>query len=61
MAVLPPLLFFSFLWAYLQHMKVPRLGSQIGAAAAGLHHSYNNAGSNPHLQPMLKLVAMRDP
>ena len=31
----------------------------IGAAAAGLCHS--NAGSKPHLQPTLQLMAMPDP
>ena len=34
---------------------------RIGAAAAGLHHSYKNAGSEPHQGPTLKLVAKPDP
>ena len=34
---------------------------QIGAAAAGLHHSHSNAGSKPHLQPTPQLTAMPDP
>ena len=33
----------------------------IGAVAASLHHSYSNAWSEPHLQPTLQLMAMRDP
>jgi len=33
----------------------------IRAAAAGLHHSHNNPGSKPSLQPMLQLTAMLDP
>ena len=35
-------------------------GGQIGAAIAGLCHSHSNARSEPHLGPMLKLVAMPD-
>ena len=31
-----------------------------GAAAAGLHHSHSNPGSEPHLQPTPQLVAMPD-
>ena len=34
---------------------------QIGAAAEGLHHSHSLAGSKPHLQPMLDLVAIPGP
>ena len=33
----------------------------IGAAAASLHHSHSNAGSEPQLQPTLQLTAMLDP
>ena len=33
---------------------------QIKAAAAGLHHSHSNAGSEPHLRPMPQLAAMLD-
>ena len=29
-------------------MEIPRLGGQIGATAAGLHHSQNNTGSSTH-------------
>ena len=34
---------------------------QMGAATAGLHHCHSNAGSEPHLQPTLKLTATLDP
>ena len=34
---------------------------QIGAVAAGLHHSRSNAGSESHLQPTPQLKAMLDP
>ena len=34
---------------------------RIGAAAAGLHHSHSNVGSEPHLQPTPQLMAMPDP
>ena len=33
---------------------------QTGAAAAGLRHSYSNAGSKPYLQPTLQLEATLD-
>ena len=33
----------------------------IKAVAAGLHHSHNNAGSEPHLQPTSQLTATPDP
>ena len=38
-------------------------GSQglTGAVAAGLCHSHSHAGSEPHLQPVLKLMATLDP
>ena len=35
--------------------------SQIRATAAGLHHSHNNAKSDPNLQPTPQLMAMLDP
>ena len=35
--------------------------SPLGAAAAGLHHSHSNAGSEPHLGPTPQLVALPDP
>ena len=34
---------------------------QIGAIAAGLHHSHNNVGSELRLQPTPQLTAMWDP
>ena len=34
---------------------------QIGAVAAGLHHSHSDTGSKPHLQPTQQLSAMADP
>ena len=34
---------------------------RIGATAAGLCHSHNNEGSEPHLRPILQLTAMPDP
>ena len=35
--------------------------SQIGAVAAGLCHSHNNARSEPHLRPTPQLTATLDP
>ena len=35
--------------------------SQIGAAAAGLHHSHSNSGSKPCLQPTPQLTEIPDP
>ena len=34
---------------------------QIGAAAAGLHHSQRDTRPEPHLQPMPELIAMPYP
>ena len=34
---------------------------QIGAAAADLHHSHSNIGSEPHLRTTLQLGEMPDP
>ena len=34
---------------------------QIGATAAGLHHSHGSSGSEAHLQPTPQLMAMPDP
>ena len=34
---------------------------QIGATAAGLHHSHSNVGSEPRLRPTPQLAAMPDP
>ena len=38
-----------------------RARGQIRAAAASLHHSHSNTGSELHLQPMLQLTATPDP
>ena len=35
--------------------------NQIGATAAGLHHSHSNVGSEPRLQPTPQLPATPDP
>ena len=42
-------------------MEVARLGSQISAAAAGLHHSNSNVGSELSLRSTPQLMAMLDP
>ena len=34
---------------------------RIGAVASGLHQSYSNTGSEPHLRPTPQLTAMPDP
>ena len=34
---------------------------QVGAVAAGLHHSHSNMGSEPRLQPKPQLTATPDP
>ena len=40
------------------HMEVPRLGVEIGAVATGLHHSHNNARSEPHMRLTPQLLTM---
>ena len=40
-------------------MEILRLGGQMGAAAAGLHHSHSNVGSELHLQPLLRSSQQR--
>ena len=35
-----------------------RARGQIGAAAAGLHHSHSNTGSEPYLRALQMLAAM---
>ena len=42
-------------------MEVSRLGGELRAAAAGLHHSHSHTGSKPHLWPTPELTAMLDP
>ena len=53
--------FFFFLGLHLQHMEVPRLGDQTGAAAASLHHCHGNARSNMHLPAYTTVRAMQAP
>ena len=58
-------LFVSFpsspvLFLHLRCMEVPRLGIEL-AAAARLHQSHSNVGSELHLQPTPQLTAMLDP
>ena len=36
-------------------------GGQIGAVAAGLHHSHSNMGSELYLRPTPQLLAKTDP
>ena len=58
-------LFFLGLFAFSRATPMAYGGSQargpIGATAAGLHQNHSNAGSEPHLQPTLLLLAMMDP
>ena len=61
-------IFKIFVWIYafqsffffFRHMKVPRLGAE-AAAAAGLHHSHSNIGSELSLLPQPQLTAILDP
>ena len=59
-------IFYFFYFYFLLFRAVPvAYGSsqgrgQIGAIAAGLHHSHSNVGSEPHLQPTPQLTAMLD-
>ena len=53
--------FLPFLGLLRWHMEVPRLGGQIGAAAASLHQSHSNAGSEPRLRSTPQLTATPDP
>ena len=62
--VLLHLIFFFFyvlFRAALLHVDVPRLGVEIAATAASLHHSHSNMGFEPRLQPTPQLTAMPDP
>ena len=52
----PSPFFFLFMAAPVAYGS-SRARGQIGAAAAGLHHSHSNTGSELHLGPMLQLVA----
>jgi len=57
--------FFLHIFAISWAAPVAYGGSQarglIGAVAAGLHQSHNNAGSEPRLPPTPQLTAMPDP
>ena len=58
--------FWGFLFVYFFRAVYAAYGSsqargQIGAIAAGLHHSHSNAGSEPRLQPTPQLLATLDP
>ena len=54
-------LFFFFFWATLEAYGSSQARSQIGAAAAGLHHSHSHKGSELRLQPTPQLMATSDP
>ena len=60
--------FFFFFFAFFFFLRATAVaygGSQarglIGAAAAGLHHSHSNAGSELHLRSTPQLMATPDP
>ena len=56
---------FCFVFCLFRAAPVAYGGSQargpIRATAASLHHSHNNARSEPHLLPTTQLMAMSDP
>ena len=56
---------FYFYFAFSRATPVAHGGSQargrVGAVAAGLHQSHSILGSEPHLQPTLRLTATPDP
>ena len=54
-------LFFAFFRAAPEAYGGSQARGQIGATAAGLHHSHSNAGSEPNLRPTPQLPAMPDP
>ena len=60
------LLFYFVLFYFLLFRATPaaygssQARNQIGATAAGLHHSHSNTGSKLHLQPTPQLMAMLD-
>ena len=49
-----------FWWLRLRHTEVSWARGQMGAAAASLHHSDSNSGSEPPLRPIPHLMAMLD-
>ena len=52
---------FAFSWAAPTAYGGSQTRGRIGAAAAGLHKSHSNSGSEPHLQPTPRLMATQDP
>ena len=54
-------IYLVFLGFHSWHVEVPRVGAQIGAVAASLHHSHSNARSELHLWHTPQLMAMPDP
>ena len=67
LSVALPMYLFIYLFIYFPFRATPaahgctRARSRVRAAAAGLHHSHGNAGSEPHLRPTMQLVAKPDP
>ena len=58
---------FIYLFIYFCFLRAPptacgssQARGQIGATAAGIHHSLSNAGSQLSLQPAPQLTAMQD-
>ena len=51
---------FCFLWLHPAAYRSSQARGQIGAAAAGLHHSHGNARSEPHLQCSPQPATMQD-
>ena len=54
-------IFFIFFRAAPEAHGGSQARGQIGAVAAGLHHSHSHAGSKPHLRPTPELTATPDP
>ena len=52
---------FDISWATPATYGGSQARGHIGAAAASLHQSHSNAGSEPGLQPTPQLMAMPDP
>ena len=52
---------FCLFTASLMENGGPQARGQIGATAAGLHHSHSNTGSKPHLLHTPQLMTMLDP
>ena len=55
------IVFFAISWAAPTAYGGSEARGRIGAVAAGLHHSHNNWGSQPCLQPTPQLTATLDP